>query len=542
MNPEKTGQSELLVSNRNIRFIADYCRDHAIPESAFLSGLGYPESYLKDPDQWVSLPTFTTITRRVRKAFNDDPSVFYDIGVAATEAGGLGILESLKRVVFRVIDDPGLFIARVPTYVSFFNKTKSIRILERTTGVATLQIKFRENIDPIYDFNSGPLVMGVIASIPKIWNLPLGSVEEKLLQYDVVRLLQEEFSILSEIKDGKFYVEGEEYGKEVELVSEKIDSGTYFLGKYRKLRPKAKVRGIFINKEYRYKNYRLLIPGQIYNAPYFILKTEWQYSSLPKRLLSLILSLLPEKKGQLRELEEKAIYFQNYARELEDKIIDRNKLILEEKEKVEELKNRVSRILGSQLPPDLVGLMVEGKLTPRKNRGIVLFADLVGFSTEVTKARDFSLFFERLNRYFEVANNTIRTRGGWVYKYLGDGIMAVFGGYQENEDYQTLGLQAIQAADKMRALVREAGWDIRIGLEYGDFLSGEIGPKGERIWDFLGPTVNFACRLEQNAESNEILIGPNLMKILGEKVKTEKRSLALKGIGKKSVYSLQGLA
>ncbi|MEK7505389.1 MAG: adenylate/guanylate cyclase domain-containing protein [Patescibacteria group bacterium] len=542
MNSEKTGQNELLVSNRNIRFIADYCRDHAIPESAFLSGLGYPESYLKDPDQWVSLPTFATITRRVRKAFNDDPSVFYDIGVAATEAGGLGILESLKRVVFRVIDDPGLFIARVPTYMSFFNKTKSIRVLGRGTGTATLQIKFREDIEPIYDFNSGPLVMGVLASIPKIWNLPLGKVEEKLLQYDVVQLLRDEFSILSEIKDGKLYVEGEEYGKEVELLPEKIESGSYFLGKYRKLRPKAKVKGIFISKEYRYKNYRLLVPGQIYNAPYFILKTEWEHASLIKRMAALAVSFMPERSGQLREIEEKAVYFQKYARELEDKIIDRNRLILEEKEKVEELKNRVSRILGSQLPPDLVNLMVEGKLAPRKNKGIVLFADLVGFSTQVTKAKDFSLFFERLNRYFEVANNTIRSRGGWVYKYLGDGIMAVFGGYQDNEDYETLGIQAIKAAEKMHTLVREAGWDIRIGLEYGEFLSGEIGPKGERIWDFLGPTVNFACRLEQNASTNEILIGPNLMKIIGDKIKTEKRHIVLKGIGKKSVYSLQNIA
>lgn len=529
---------DLLVSNRNIRFILDFCAKHSIPESTLLSGLGYPESYMKDPDHWVSLATFNTITKRVRKVFNDDPSVFYEIGIAATQEGGLGVLESLKRVMIKIINDPGFLIRRIPSYTLFFNKTKDIKIIARGTGTATLQVTFRKGIDPIYDFNSGPLVMGVIASIPKIWKLPLGQVEELTLQYDVLRLLREEFSIFAEIKDGKLYIEGKEYGHEVELIKERVGTHFYYLGKHQEKKDGSKTLGILVTKEFKYRNYRLLVPGQIYNAPYFILKTTWQYASFGKRMHDLIRSFFVNNRGHLDELEEKAHYFQRYARELEEKVIERNKIILEEKQKIEELKNQVSGILGSQLPADLVEAMVEGKLVPSKQRGIVLFADLVGFSTKVAETSDFNDLLGKLNRYFEVANNTIKSREGWVYKYLGDGIMAVWGGYRKEEDYHHLGLNALEAAERMRSLVNETGWDIRIGIEYGEFLAGEIGPTGERIWDFLGGTVNYACRLEQNAEKNGILIGPNLAKLLEKDIVTEKKKITMKGIGEQEVHLL----
>jgi len=87
-------------------------------------------------------------------------------------------------------------------------------------------------------------------------------------------------------------------------------------------------------------------------------------------------------------------------------------------------------------------------------------------------------------------------------------------------------------------LVRQMGWGLRIGLEYGDFISGEIGPEHERIWDFLGETVNYAARLSQNAGKDEILIGPELKKYLEEKIQYEEKIIHLKGIGQQTVYSL----
>ena len=84
------------------------------------------------------------------------------------------------------------------------------------------------------------------------------------------------------------------------------------------------------------------------------------------------------------------------------------------------------------------------------------------------------------------------------------------------------------------------GWDIRIGIEYGDFIAGEIGPADDRIWDFLGETINFAARLEQHAGKNEILIGPNAYALVCDAVVVEEKVITMKNMGDQAVYLFKG--
>ena len=107
---------------------------------------------------------------------------------------------------------------------------------------------------------------------------------------------------------------------------------------------------------------------------------------------------------------------------------ERNKVISEEKKEIEQLKNQLTSILSSHLPNDLVSRMTIHKLAPKRHSGVVFFADLVGFSKRVHTTDDFGGMMVELNRYCEISNTVIRRLGGWVYKYMGDGIMAVFGG------------------------------------------------------------------------------------------------------------------
>ncbi|PIR45198.1 MAG: hypothetical protein COV10_00795 [Candidatus Vogelbacteria bacterium CG10_big_fil_rev_8_21_14_0_10_51_16] len=529
---------ELVVSNRNTNLIINHCEKRGVKASALLAHLGYPEAYLRNPDHWVPLPIFHEITKRARKSLDDDPTIFYEAGLAATSEGGLGAIEVIKRMLGALFVDPAFLIRKIPEYNEYFNKTKSIRVLDVKEDSALLKITFRKGIDPVYDFNSGPLVKGVVASVPLVWKLRPARVEEVLLQYDILRLLKEHFSIFAEIRGNDLLIEGKVYGRVMQLVKEKTQKGYHYLGKYKETVEPGAPTGILITKSLKYKEYPLLVPGQLYNAPYFILHVRWEHASYGKRLRNLFSSKFVHADSYLQELEEKTIYFQKYARELEDTIKERNKIILDEKQEVERLKNELSNILSSHLPPDLVHAMTTHKLVPKRNFGIVLFADLVGFSKRVHGTDDFAPLLADLNRYFALANQVVRARDGWVYKYLGDAVMAVFGGYREGEDYETLGKQAVEAAMKIVEMTRAMGWDLRVGIEYGDFIAGEIGPEDGRIWDFLGETVNFACRLGQHANANEILLGSKVVELIGDAVRVEERQLMLKGLGEQKVFKL----
>ena len=192
MEQEHTKDDEpLSVSTRNVNLIIDYCRKKGISSDALLSGLGYQSDYLTSPDNWIPFSVFREIAKRARILHDNDPSVFYDIGVASTSEGGLGMLEVLKRMLASVFADPAVLVRRVPKYNGYFNKTKDIEILDIGKSHAVLKIKFRDHIDPVHDFHSGPLVKGIIASIPVIWKQPHASVDEVVLEYDIVKLLRE---------------------------------------------------------------------------------------------------------------------------------------------------------------------------------------------------------------------------------------------------------------------------------------------------------------------------------------------------------------
>ncbi len=531
----------LSVSTRNVNLIVEFCKRKGISPDALLSGLGYPESYLTSPDNWIPFSVFKEISKRARVLHDNDPHVFYDIGVASTTEGGLGMLEVIKRMLASVFADPTVLIKRVPKYNEYFNKTKDFEILKLAKDHAYFKVKFRDHIDPVHDFHSGPLVKGIMASIPSIWKQPHAHVEELVLEYDIIKLLREQFSVFSEIKNDQLYIEGELHGRVVGLVKETVGVGQYYAGAHRDMHEEDEHRGVLITKDYMYKTYALLQQGQVYNAPYFVLRMRWEYAPFLQRMLG---HFQPKPSGHahsyLQEMEERASHFQKYSEELEEAVRQRNKVITDEKTEIEQLKNQLTSILSSHLPTDLVARMTIHKLAPKRQSGVVFFADLVGFSKRVHSTEDFGGMMVELNRYCEIANTVIRSRNGWVYKYMGDGIMAVFGGYKENEDYPVLARNALEAAQKIGILVREMGWDIRIGIEYGDFIAGEIGPVDDRIWDFLGETINFAARLEQNAGANEILIGPNVYSFVSDTVDVEEKIITMKGLGEQKVYAFKG--
>ncbi|MBF0383209.1 MAG: adenylate/guanylate cyclase domain-containing protein [Magnetococcales bacterium] len=132
----------------------------------------------------------------------------------------------------------------------------------------------------------------------------------------------------------------------------------------------------------------------------------------------------------------------------------------------------------------------------------VLFADLRGFTAFSEKRLPFDVLFV-LNRYFRFMGTAIEKEGGHLDKFIGDGIMALFG---LDGDAKKGCLNALKAAKAMGreletlnvSLLDELDDPLRIGIgiHVGHVIVGEMGHGPARQLTAIGDTVNSASRLE----------------------------------------------
>jgi class 3 adenylate cyclase/tetratricopeptide (TPR) repeat protein len=160
----------------------------------------------------------------------------------------------------------------------------------------------------------------------------------------------------------------------------------------------------------------------------------------------------------------------------------------------------------------------------------VVFSDVSG-STALGERLDPESLRHVLARYFDVARDAMERHGGVVEKFIGDAVMAVFGIPQAHEDDA---LRAVRAATDLRlgvaALNEELEHDfgtrlaLRIGVNTGEVVTGTE----ERL--ATGDAVNVAARLEQAAQPDDILIGPETLQLVAGAVSVEPHApLELKG-------------
>src|SRR5690242_10144215 len=150
----------------------------------------------------------------------------------------------------------------------------------------------------------------------------------------------------------------------------------------------------------------------------------------------------------------------------------------------------------------------------------VLFCDVAG-STELGESTDPEALRRLLAGYFERMSEIVERHGGTVEKFVGDAVMAVFGVPIVHEDDA---LRACRAAVEMRDALPELGIRGRIGVNTGEVVTGTE----ERL--ATGDAVNVAARLEQAAESGEVLVGAETVRLVRDAVELgEERRLDLKG-------------
>jgi|GEM_PF-151186 len=177
----------------------------------------------------------------------------------------------------------------------------------------------------------------------------------------------------------------------------------------------------------------------------------------------------------------------------------------------------------------------------RVTEATVLFADLVGF-TAFAESLDPEEVAGLLEGYFNHAVEAIFAAGGTLDKFIGDAVMAFFGAPYDQPDHAR---RAVEAAVRIHRTVglwnrerQDSGepvLDLRIAINSGPVVVGDVGAARRVDYTVLGNTVNVAARLEQFvAGPGEIVIGPETRRQLGESVATEDLGdLTLKGLKEK---------
>ncbi len=139
----------------------------------------------------------------------------------------------------------------------------------------------------------------------------------------------------------------------------------------------------------------------------------------------------------------------------------------------------------------------------------VAFIDICGF-TSISEKESPDVVVKLLNSYFDVIVKEIIAQGGYIDKFIGDAIMAVFrGDYHLDRAIDACLAIRIQV-EKLPVVSESISYKpkVAIGLNCGEMISGNIGSASLRRLDYtvIGDTVNTAQRLQSAAVQDQILI------------------------------------
>jgi adenylate cyclase len=235
----------------------------------------------------------------------------------------------------------------------------------------------------------------------------------------------------------------------------------------------------------------------------------------------------------------------NYAAVAVERARLNQKIVAEEKKR-----ERLGRFLSPQVTNRILATSEsQGSAlgVPEVRDVSVLFADIVGFTT-ISENMSPAAVSLLLNEYLSRMTDIIFKYEGTLDKYIGDAIMAVFGAPLDMPDHAA---RSIKTALEMRDRLEEFNAErkegpllrIRIGINSGKAVAGEIGSINKKEYTVLGDTVNTASRLESSvAKPMMVVIGDNTYQAVKDQF--ECRSLGnaiLKGKEKQvAVFEVMG--
>jgi len=157
-----------------------------------------------------------------------------------------------------------------------------------------------------------------------------------------------------------------------------------------------------------------------------------------------------------------------------------------------------------------------------KTEGTVLFADIVGFTTMVEESTAETIG-EFLNEYLSRMTDIVFKYEGTLDKYLGDGVMAVFGVPLQQKDHAERALKAaIDMHNEVNKIKSFKPVKIRIGINSGEMIAGDFGSEKRLEFTVIGHNVNLASRLQSEiAPPGKTAVGKLTYELAKDKFKFE---------------------
>jgi len=214
-------------------------------------------------------------------------------------------------------------------------------------------------------------------------------------------------------------------------------------------------------------------------------------------------------------------------------------------EKIEQerrIRNKMERYHSPAVIDEIVKGVVTADETEIRNADVsILFADISGFTTvsETKKPEEVAAF---LSNFFSAAVDAIFAYGGTLDKFIGDAVMAFFGAPIPQDDHAD---RAIMAGLMMMDRVEQWNSDreqqglppvrIRIGINSGPAVVGNVGTEKRVDYTVLGSSVNIASRLESGvAKPGQLVVSKNTLERCFGSFETEALGeFALKGLQQK---------
>ena len=187
-------------------------------------------------------------------------------------------------------------------------------------------------------------------------------------------------------------------------------------------------------------------------------------------------------------------------------------------------RDRVTNLFGQHVSPRVVErlLAIGAAELSEMRRVCVMFVDIRGF-TQAARSRTPAEVVARLDAAFEILVDIVDRHNGVVNKFLGDGLLAIFGAPIEDP------LEAANAVAAAREILSAIGasnvgnaWPIRlgIGVHIGQAVAGTVGSARRKEYTVVGDTVNLASRLENlNKEvGSELLVSDAVREAAGDAI------------------------
>ncbi len=206
--------------------------------------------------------------------------------------------------------------------------------------------------------------------------------------------------------------------------------------------------------------------------------------------------------------------------------------------------------------PEVFDILLNAEEHNLKSKNLVIvFWDISGFSDMCNKLIDEPLtVVDLLKNYFNKANTIIHKHGGIIDKFIGDGILAYFGYYIEQKKCKAIDAidTALELRDKFGDIKFE--WqkrfsnsfleykpniDIKCGIYIGNVLFGLIETIYRNQITLVGSTVNFASRLEDKADKNQIIISKDVLDLVRDKNHYDPINHIIKSYGPTDVYNIK---